>query len=284
MTTERATCWSLTINNPTQKDYEEIDLARQKGWRVEGQLEQGAEGTKHLQLKLSTPQVRFSAVKKSFSRAHIEIARNPAALGTYVAKEDTRVAGLPTTQDKYPSLSRFWHLVATHWNADHDQWTYDDKDAFDAHVSQQFHRASLFRDTMDTQMESNPLRFLDTATEHLIAEGYHVESIATNPSVRLAWKKWWRSICYRALETARQTDMRSEAQEVNVPMVHNHADEPSHTETADGVLEGIDRQEGTASLEGHACRQVPGTPSTEGSGDYREDSDEEADRDAVHRR
>jgi len=43
----RATCWSLTINNPTKSDEEWIQQARQKGWQVEGQKEVGAEGTEH---------------------------------------------------------------------------------------------------------------------------------------------------------------------------------------------------------------------------------------------
>lgn len=36
MTTLRASCWSLTINNPTAADEEQINLARQRGWKVEG--------------------------------------------------------------------------------------------------------------------------------------------------------------------------------------------------------------------------------------------------------
>lgn len=234
-TTSRASCWSLTINNPTEKDYEEIEVARQKGWTVEGQLEKGEEGTYHLQLKLSTPQVRFSAVKKSFSRAHIEIARNPAALGTYVAKEDTRVAGLPTTQDKYPSLSKYWHLIATYLNAGQPTWTWDDKTAFHAGESQEAKRCILYSDSMDKEVRSDPLRILDRVSENLIAEGYHVETIAMNPAVRSAWKKWWRAICYRALsqpQTDRQTDARSEASETDVPLEHNHADDTSHSPSA----------------------------------------------------
>lgn len=265
-TTTRATCWSVTINNPTDSDHEAVAVVRQRGWKVEGQLERGEAGTPHLQLKVSTPQVRFSAVKKAFPRAHIEIARNPAALDAYVNKEATRVAALPTTQDKYPSLSRFWQLIAQHWNAGHSTWTTDDKEAFNAVQSTEFKRASLYRDTMDARMEADPLRFLDSATEHLIAEGYHVESIATNPSVRLAWKKWWRAICYRALETARQTDNAEESQEVNVPMEHNHADDDTRSQTASGILEGINRPHAEDEVD-YPCSSIPRTPSTEGSSD-----------------
>ena len=85
--TSRSNIWSLTINNPTADDEECIQLARQKGWKVEGQKEVGKEGTPHYQLMLKTPQVRFSAVKKLFPRAHIEIARNATALAQYVTKK-----------------------------------------------------------------------------------------------------------------------------------------------------------------------------------------------------
>lgn len=78
---DRARYWSLTINNPTPDDEERIALARQRGWRVEGQLEKGEEGTPHYQLCLDCgAQQRFSAVKKAFPRAHIEAAKSAVAL------------------------------------------------------------------------------------------------------------------------------------------------------------------------------------------------------------
>jgi len=55
---------------------------------------------------VKTPQVRFSAVKKAFPRAHIEVARNPAALATYVSKEETRVGQLPGKSELYPSQAK----------------------------------------------------------------------------------------------------------------------------------------------------------------------------------
>lgn len=45
--TDRATAWSVTINNPNESDEEAINLARQKGWTVQGQKEVGDEGTPH---------------------------------------------------------------------------------------------------------------------------------------------------------------------------------------------------------------------------------------------
>jgi len=108
---ERATCWSITINNPVKNDEEFIAAARQKGWKVDGQLEKGENGTPHYQLIVRTPQVRFSAVKKAFPRAHIEVARNPTALASYVKKSETREGELPKTESKYPSQSAYFKLV-----------------------------------------------------------------------------------------------------------------------------------------------------------------------------
>lgn len=237
MADNRSSAWSLTINNPTSADHEEINRARQRGWKVEGQMEKGTEGTYHLQLLVRTPQVRFSAVKKMFSRAHIEPARNVAALANYVSKEDTRVAALPTASDKYPSLSKFWDLVATNLNAGHAEW-FPDKDGFDIGTSLEEKRAILYRERKDADIAANPLRFLDEVTATLIAEGYHVESMASNPSVRSAWKKFWRPICFRSMETARQTDTAC----VQIPTTeisngeHNHADDSTIQETPERLL------------------------------------------------
>ena len=110
---DRATCWSITINNPTGADEENMALSRQKGWKVDGQLEVGKDGTPHYQLIVRTPQVRFSAVKKAFPRAHIEVARNPTALEQYVHKDDTKAGELNKQSEMYPSLSKFWDLFYT---------------------------------------------------------------------------------------------------------------------------------------------------------------------------
>ena len=61
---------------------------------VTGQLEKGEEGTLHIQGMVRTQSVRFAALKKALPRAHIEIARCPAALAKYVSKVETRIAPL----------------------------------------------------------------------------------------------------------------------------------------------------------------------------------------------
>lgn len=279
--TERATAWSLTINNPTPADDEAIELVRQKGWKVKGQLEKGESGTLHYQLLVQTPQVRFSAVKKAFPRAHIEPARNVAALASYVTKEETRESALPTGQDKYPSLSKYWELVSVRLNANRPEWDWDNKDGLDVNIAQADRRASFYSSSKDSNAARDPLKLLDEVTADLIAEGYHVESIGINPSVRAAWRKWWRSIVFRAIETDRQTDMRSESAEVNLPMVHNHADDPTHPETARRILEGLHRppHEGLSHDE---SRAVVSPQSPQGSGEDSEDGDGSEHGDSVH--
>ena len=67
---DRATCWSITINNPLPADDENIARAKQRsGWKVEGQLEKGENGTPHYQLMVKTPQIRFDPLRKH-SHAH----------------------------------------------------------------------------------------------------------------------------------------------------------------------------------------------------------------------
>lgn len=193
MTTERSTSWSVTINNPQPSDDEDISRARQKNWKVEGQLEQGKEGTKHYQLLVKTPQLRFSALKKAFPRAHIEVARNPDALAIYVNKEDTRIGHLQEQSEMYPSLSKLWDLFA--------DWI-DDK-------------------PYDVFNEEEWLDQFDLFIKDKITEGYHVETMGVNPQIRSAVKKYGCSIIFRSKTSVdRQTDRqpRSESQEVNLPV------------------------------------------------------------------
>lgn len=203
MTTQRGTCWSVTINNPTDSDTEQVKQAQARsGWKVEGQLERGEGGTPHYQLIVRTPQVRFSALKKAFPRAHIELARNAAALALYVTKEETRVAQLPTSQEKYPSISKYFDLV---WDVINEH----------PHMSE-FHRPG--------KRLAIPGNALNRATAILIQRGYFVEHHATNPMVINSWKLFHDSFLVRK-ETAGQTDTRLESH-VDIPTIeHNHADD-----------------------------------------------------------
>lgn len=170
--TARATAWSITINNPSPDDEEDIARARQKGWKVEGQLERGDEGTPHYQLLVKTPQVRFSAIKATFSRGHIEVCRNIQALQQYVHKEDTKEAELPSTNKLYPSLTRLWEM-----------W-----DTFNRSLNIHPNDMSTVKD-----LEANFERFV----HYTIREGYYVESIASNPATISMVRKYGFSILER---------------------------------------------------------------------------------------
>jgi hypothetical protein len=169
---DRATCWSITINNPTK---EEIELTLPAGWVLEGQVEVGEQGTEHYQGMLCTPQVRFKAVKRIFPRAHLEIARDKKALKAYVHKEDTRVrevqqsAGLTVfaLQDKVIEL----------WN-DND--------------FKEFQELTRYADDAY-------LRYADCIVRTLITEGMGggIEYVAINPMWRTSWKKFGESIVQR---------------------------------------------------------------------------------------
>lgn len=205
MSQERATCWSLTINNPIAADEENINLARQRGWKVEGQLEQGAEGTPHYQLMVRTPQVRFSAVKKAFPRAHIGVARNVVALKSYVHKEETRIGALVEDDARYPSLSRFWELVANEWLW--DNMTEEDVEAL---LDTEVYPRGIFH-----------LSYFDDACKRLIKQGYRIETMAVNPQTRSAWKFFGRELVYRAARD--KTDRQTAENVVSVVDIPTHA-------------------------------------------------------------
>jgi len=205
MTTNRSCHWSLTINNPTADDEECLQLARQRGWKIDGQKERGSEGTEHYQLHLQTPQVRFSAVKKMFPRAHIEVARNPSALAMYVKKDETRVGELVRQADRFPSQSRFFDLV---W----DVILADDSNA------SEYKRGANYR-------FHQPVNALNHATAHLIRLGYYVEGMASNPMTIATWKQFHDALLDRKIagETTSQSDVRLISEDSLAPQEYNHA-------------------------------------------------------------
>lgn len=150
-------------------------------WKLEGQLERGAEGTEHYQGMLNTPQVRFAAVKKVFPRAHIEVARNKVALAKYVHKEETRVAAVQAI----PTLFEYQTIVANLW----DEEVF--KSRWDAAVAGA--TATAVPDIDDVAM-----RYIDGIVADDIQSGRRgAEFIAINPMWRSAWKRFWRSIINR---------------------------------------------------------------------------------------
>lgn len=195
---ERSTNWSVTINNPTARDEEAIALARQKGWKVEGQLEKGENGTPHYQLLVKTPQTRFSALKTAFPRAHIEAARNVKALESYVHKEDTKVGELASQTEQYPSLQKLWDMFADFTN----NKQYQNLVGYDP---------------------DQKLVVFDKFIKDCIDKDYVVETMAVNPQIRSCVKQYAENIIFRSLR--RQTDRQTDKNNV-VVIETNGKDEP----------------------------------------------------------
>lgn len=173
--TDRATCWSITINNPQESEYQ---IPLPVGWKLEGQLERGKEGTLHYQGCLRTPQVRFSAVKKQFPRAHIEIARDAIALKKYVHKDETRVKEV----DSIPTMFQYQDIIAGMWI----------EDEFRKLLNEEFEKSDL------PDCDEVAMRYLDSLVARDIESGRRgAEFIAINPMWRSSWKRFWRSIIKR---------------------------------------------------------------------------------------
>jgi len=240
---QRATCWSVTINMKSvskQTADECISRAAQAGWKVEGQLEKGENGTEHYQLMVNTPQTRFSAIKKMFPTAHIEVARKPAALKAYVHKEDTREGELPEANEFYPSLSKFWELVVEHLTP--------------------LPRKVVEIGTTKPAPDRRRLDQLDETCRILIRKGYHVEGIAVNPSTRSAWNTFSTAIIERTEqqkirreETDRQTDRQEEvsSEEIIIP-TYNAGEESSEGSSSGSVNEDEGEDEAEYGSEGQA--------------------------------
>lgn len=191
-TTNKARCWSITINNPTEADQSRIQLLSSERWfrGWNGQIEKGENGTEHIQGMLRTDSVRFAQVKKALPRAHIEIARNEKALEQYVAKSETRVAEMPqiTVFDPKIISKRIAEEIYDHIQDQHGEeaarnWFQDAKYKHDGIQS--------YWDKLDA------LNYLDRMAATLIMEGHYVEMYAANPAVRSAYKLYFRAMIIR---------------------------------------------------------------------------------------
>jgi len=194
--TDRATCWSITINNPTQEEYQIVLPAK---WKLEGQIERGSEGTEHYQGMLLTPQVRFSAVKKVFPRAHIEVARSKQALQKYVHKEETRVSEVV----HIPTLFEYQTIIA-------NEWVEEEYDEFWEQA------VKLTSATNIPCPDETAMRYLDSLVAKDIESGRcGAEYIAINPMWRSSWKKFWRSIIRR--RNARREEVKDNEAQAGSP-------------------------------------------------------------------
>lgn len=160
------------------------------GWKLSGQYEQGEEGTRHFQGMLETPQVRFSAVKRAYPRAHIEVARNKKALQAYTQKEDTRLdafasAGVPTIFEYQRRVCELW------------SWT------------KFLECRAMFPNKPEDEIA---LIYLDGICADMILSGAAgLEFVAINPMWRSSWKKFYRPIITRYASSLTQGTQGTEA-------------------------------------------------------------------------
>lgn len=186
---QKSCCWSVTINNPTPDDFQQWESLKSAHWvrEVSGQIEKGdQEQTPHLQGMVRTLSVRFSQVKKALPRAHIEAARSPGALARYVAKEDTRVAALPTVRVATQADVQRALLKEIRENPNFDKYEWNGYYFLD------------FLATKGWKIEKDWEYWTDRAVNRLIREGYYgVEFVMSNPQVRTAFKKYFVAILYR---------------------------------------------------------------------------------------
>lgn len=148
----------------------------------------------------------MSEVKKVFSGAHIEVARNVAAVKQYCQKEETRSGELPQASDKYPSQDKLFKLFGkwvTSLPPSKNRWLYTDDG---------YRRSNVRGDVWLVEF--------DKCCEALIADGYRVESLAVNPAVRSCIKKFGNAIFERfvnerdaASEKCRAVDRQTDRQE-----------------------------------------------------------------------
>lgn len=220
--------WSITINNPTDDDIKQYQTLATKHWveDVIGQIEQGEQGTRHIQAMLTTKKVRFSQVKRALPRAHIEPAHSPIALAKYVQKEATRIERLPNqhnttkiatqsdlqrmlyslcltmiqTQYFKPTFHRFmgidWYLW---WETRKDQLN-------------EFDAKGLLLTLLETSatynlmLQEEATKLLQIATEALIEQGYYgIEFVMSNNINKNGFKNHLRSILLRYASQDTQT-------------------------------------------------------------------------------
>lgn len=189
--TDRSNCWSITIFD---ESYSTATLP--SGWVMKGQIEICPKTEKqHYQGMLNTPQVRFSAVKKVFPLAHIEKARKPTALAQYVKKEDTRLQSIPDRKSEIPTIWDYADHIASEW----------DDDDFKI-LCECFEKDAPLAEKTKTNIDDLALRYVDQIISEEIRNGKRgIEFIAINPMFRSAFKKFWKSMVFRARQTPEET-------------------------------------------------------------------------------
>lgn len=191
----KSSCWSITINNPTEDDMVAWSaLATNYTWvkGVKGQLEKGEEGTPHIQGMVMTGYGRFfNKLKQALPRAHIEVAENKFALANYVEKEDTRIGTIAAEKvaSQADLQNEMVNLLMYGLNAQLCSQANWDKnyDSIAKNILANAHEIRLAWELI-----------LDEAVKSLIIQGYFgVEFVVSNNQVRSAFKRYLPEILYR---------------------------------------------------------------------------------------
>ena len=253
MSGERGSYWSVTLNMKSvsrQRCEDMIEQAKQANWGVQGQIEEGKEGTPHYQLLVKTPQVRFSAVKRVFPTAHIEKARNVKALEAYVHKDEGRLELMKTIERKFVQFpevrKKFFQWVVIEG---HEQ------------VSDYDRKLSLWDEFISLS----------------IMERIECDVIGVNPQYRSIIQKYWNANVYVAtqdIETSiddRQTD-RQTAQILVSDDSITHRDEAwyDNEDLTEIIQEEDDEEQDDTSVE-----EEWSTDEGTDTGDYQSDQSEE---------
>jgi len=198
----KASCWSITINNPTDDDHAQWESLKSLPWvkMVNGQLEQGENDTPHIQGAVTTEYGRFfEKLKQALPRAHIEIAKNKNALMQYVQKTETRIGEvaqyerpatrIATQQDVQNHLVTMVRTIVP--SKYPERWAESENDL---HVFMN-HHGFIVRQDADW--------WIDTTVRSMIQCGYFgVEFTMANNQIRGAFKRYIDSIIIRNISAA----------------------------------------------------------------------------------
>lgn len=177
----RSGCWSVTINNPTSEELQFAPVCEANGWKIEGQLEAGKEGTKHYQGMLDTPtKPTWTTVKRAFPRAHIEAARRRDLLKKYVHKEETRLAEVPSAGRDFPTMPQFALQLA--------------RDLDISKIEKEIEEAGKFK--VGESRESIITRNVDSAVRNIMLREKNVyyAFYAVNPNFISIFRKFYKTI------------------------------------------------------------------------------------------
>lgn len=196
-TTVRASCWSVTINNPTEDDRKRLGEPPDWVKEVHYQDEVGQEGTLHIQGCLVTAQCRFSKIKSYLPRAHIEVARSKEALLKYVKKTDTAVEGTQKiVEGSYVTMHKALMMIAEKHRDDFGIWFMES-------------------DRSDRDVEEWKRKEFWQIVNEILVDRPEIVSILTDARLERAWLKT-RGVWITLLD---RQDRQTELEDEDIPVV-----------------------------------------------------------------